>query len=64
MREPFASEKLEKLEQKERYVRERYGDSYYEKRHNQYQKEADFEGLMMCISIALILMMFCAYMNH
>lgn len=60
----FASDRLNDFEKKEKQIRKDLGDDYYEYYHNKYQREADFDGLMMCISIALILMMFCAYMNH
>lgn len=56
----FASDKLKEYESKEEKIRKSLGDDYYEYHHKQYQKDADFEGIMMCISLALVLMMFCA----
>ena len=58
LREPYGSEKLKKLEEQEKYVRERYGDNYYENLHNQYQRETDFEGIIVSIVFVFFLVMF------
>ena len=56
----FASDRLKEFESKEKQIRRDLGDNYYEHYHKQYQSQTDFEGIMMCISLALVLMMFCA----
>lgn len=64
IQKPFASDKLRRLEEDEKHIKKYYGHQYYENKHRQYQREADFDGMMICISLTLVLMFFAFCFNN